>query len=276
MSISWFPGHMNKAKKELRRLIKNSDLIIEILDARAVGASRNPLLKTMGEPVPRIFILNKIDLADPIISREWQIHFKKTTTTQCLLNSLYNPISVDTLIASATSLIKQSSDTTKSLQLIIVGIPNVGKSSFLNSLCGKKIAKTGNEPAITRSPQRIKLNTNIYLVDTPGLLWPKLENQEAAHRLASLGTIRSTAIDVEEIACFAAEYLLSEQLEALQSRYSFSGEPTVQHLFDIIATATGGLSKGGHLNHHKASETLLNDLRSGKLGRFSLESPSHY
>ena len=273
MPISWFPGHMNKAEKELRKLIKSSDLIIELLDARAPSASRNPLLATIGEELPRIFILNKLDLGDPAISRKWEIYFQKYTSAKCLLNSIYRPVSVDKLRSLARSLIKERNSPYKSLQFIIIGIPNVGKSSFINSLCKRKITKTGNEPAVTKAQQRIKFDKDIFLVDTPGLLWPKLEDQDEDNKLGALGSIKHTAIDLEDVAWFIAEYLLSEQLTALQSRYSFKGIVTADKLFKLIAEVTGCLTKGGDLNYHKVAETLLNDLRSGKLGAISLEAP---
>ncbi len=273
MPISWFPGHMNKAKKELGKLVKSSDLVIELLDARAPNASRNPLLETLGSSLPRIFILNKTDLVDVETTTAWQDYFEQNTRTRCLVNSMHNPLSSEKLLNSIADLVSKNSNPEDALQLIIAGIPNVGKSTFLNSLCGRKVAKTGNEPAVTKGQQRIKLDTNIYLVDTPGLLWPKLEDQEAAYRLAALGTIRNTAIDLEDIAWHTAEVFLEERLDALQSRYSFTGKPSVEALYEIIGSATGAIGKGGSLSYHKISETLLNDLRSGKLGVFSLESP---
>ncbi|MDD9890200.1 MAG: ribosome biogenesis GTPase YlqF [Gammaproteobacteria bacterium] len=273
MPISWFPGHMNKARKELSKLVKRSDLVIELLDARMPNASRNPLLESIAATLPRIFILNKSDLAKDSTTRDWQNYLARKTSTKCLINSIHNPLALKTLLNNIGELVKHNNDPGDSLNLIIAGIPNVGKSSFLNSLCGRKVAKTGNEPAVTKGQQRIKLDANTYLIDTPGLLWPKLEDQEAAYKLAALGTIRNTAIDLEDVAWHMAEHLLNEQLEVLQSRYSFQDRPTVEQLYQFIGDATGAIGKGGTPNFRKVSETLLNDLRSGKLGLLSLEAP---
>lgn len=157
---------------------------------------------------------------------------------------------------------------------MIVGIPNVGKSTLLNQIAQRKLAKTGNEPAITKAQQRFKLGEGWYLIDTPGLLWPKLEDQNAAARLACTGTIRNTAIPTEDVGWLAAEMLLESHREALVARYTLNpGVTTPDSLLEYIASTRGGIGPGGRVNWHKAAELLLNDFRSGKLGRFSLETP---
>ena len=273
MAISWFPGHMNKAKKELSKLAKGSDLVIELLDARAPNASCNPLLASITLELPRIYILSKADLADQQTSLQWRDYFKQQKSTACLISSPKNPISTDSLFPAILTLLNEI-NTNSSKHIIVTGIPNVGKSTFINKICGRKVAKTGNEPAITKEQQRIKLAENFYLIDTPGLMWPKLEDQEAAYKLAAIGTIRNTAIDSEEIAEFTAEYLLEYQRDALKKRYDVTEElETAEQVFEAIAKISGAKNKGGRTNYHRASEILLNDLRSGKLGRFSLECP---
>ena len=273
MAITWFPGHMNRATKELRKLAKVSDLVIELLDARAPNASRNPLLASIAPELPRIYVLSKADLADQETTAQWYDYFKQQESKTCLISSIENPISAGNLLAAIITLsIEISAKSSK--QMIVAGIPNVGKSTFINKICGRKVTKTGNEPAITKRHQRIKLLENVYLVDTPGMMWPKLEDQEAAYKLAAIGTIRNTAIDSEEIAWFTAEYLLEHQTGALKNRYGVSTElQTAEQVIEAIAKASGAKNKGIRINHHKVSETLLNDLRSGKLGHFSLESP---
>ena len=278
MAISWFPGHMHKANKELAKLVKASDLIIELLDARTPNASRNPLLASVGKNLPRIVILNKSDLAHPATTEKWRNFFDKQFESEeraiCHCNTMHAPISATKITSSAYKLLAKIPQSHESVQLIIVGIPNVGKSTFINTLCGRRIAKTGNEPAVTKGQQRIKLEENVYLVDTPGLLWPKLQDQVAAYKLATLGTIRNTAIDTEDIAWFAAEYMLENQRTALEERYACdSSVQSAEQLLSFIAAATGAKSKGGGVNFNKVAETLLNDLRSGKLGAFSMESP---
>jgi ribosome biogenesis GTPase A len=278
MAISWYPGHMRKANKELAKLVKASDLIVELLDARTPNASRNPLLASVGKNLPRIIILNKSDLADPDTTAKWHSYFDAQIESEdraiCFSNNMHAPISAGKIASTARKLLAKKTKPHDSVQLIIVGIPNVGKSTFINTLSGRKIAKTGNEPAITKGQQRIKLDDNLYLVDTPGLLWPKLEDQVAAYKLATLGTIRNTAIDMEDIAWFAAEYMLTNQRAVLEERYSFdSAVQSAEQLLNFIGTTTGAKGKGGRVILHKVAETLLNDLRSGKLGAFSMESP---
>ncbi len=186
---------------------------------------------------------------------------------------MHNPISAEKLLAIVIDRVKEKSSG-DSLEIIISGIPNVGKSTFLNTLCGRKIAKTGNEPAITKGQQRIKLKDNVYLIDTPGLMWPKLEDQEAAYKLAALGTIRNTALDIEDVAWFTVEYLLKQEDKALRRRYKLGKTiQTPEQVFETIGSSAGAIGKGGNIIYHKVAETLLNDLRSGKLGVFSLESP---
>ena len=282
MTISWYPGHMYKANKELIKLVKTSDLIIELLDARVPKASMNPLLGLLGKPLPRIIILNKCDLADPVTTAKWRHYFDTQHQNRsnalapivCITNTLHAPIAAATLAAIARKLIVTRSRFKEKAQLIITGIPNVGKSTFINNLIKRKVAKTGNEPAITKGQQRIKLDETFYLVDTPGLMWPKLEDQLAAYKLATLGTIRNTAIDIEDIAWFAAEYFLEHQFSALKKCYNFDNTlQSPEQLLSTIGASTGARSKGGKINFHKAAETLLNDLRSGKLGNFSMETP---
>ncbi|MFL2851026.1 MAG: ribosome biogenesis GTPase YlqF [Pseudohongiellaceae bacterium] len=282
MAISWYPGHMYKANKELIKLVKTSDLIIELLDARAPKASMNPLLSSLGKPMPRIIILNKCDLADPVMTEKWRHYFEIQLQSQanalaptvCLTNTMHAPVAAAALATLARKLIVTRPKFKEHAQLIITGIPNVGKSTFINNLIKRKVAKTGNEPAITKGQQRIKLDETFYLVDTPGLMWPKLEDQVAAYKLATLGTIRNTAIDIEDIAWFAAEHFLAHQFSALKNRYNFDNTlKSPEQLLGAIAASIGATSKGGKINFHKVSETLLNDLRSGKLGTFSMESP---
>lgn len=274
MSISWFPGHMHKARKELAKLVKKASLIIEVLDARVPNASRNPLLAEISATLPRIYILSKADLVATHACKDWQTKLQQESNTLCLTNSIDYPVSKSELISKSKKLLAESLSNKNSIEIIVGGIPNVGKSTFINHLLGRKVANTGNEPAITKGQQRIKLDSDVYLIDTPGMLWPKLEDQTAAYKLAALGTIRNTAIDTEDVAWFAAEYLLANHPDSLQQRYEIEdANQTGEQLLELIAAHTGGISKGGRIDYHKAAETLLNDLRSGKLGNLCLESP---
>lgn len=276
MTINWYPGHMHKANKELRKILPGTRILIEVLDARIPAASSNPSLAELGTDIPRIKILNKADLADPDLTSAWQRHFNAEPNSRCLVSELSEPLTEQDIIRTASQLITDGPEpsASNSGQIIIVGIPNVGKSTLMNSLAGRKLANTGNEPAVTKGQQRIRLNDDWFLVDTPGLLWPRLDDQNAAYKLAMTGTIRNTAIDLEDIAWHAAEFLLNEHHQALQARYQLPASiQDAEGCLSHIAALRGAKGRGGGIDWHKTSELLLNDFRSGKLGRITLEAP---
>ena len=274
MVISWYPGHMRRANRELKCIVKESHAVIELVDARAPKSSSNPTLKPLIRGLPRIILLTKGDLADPETTKLWQNFIESKLETKCLINDYDNPISVHKFLNELKSLVSGTFDDSKQKQIIVTGVPNVGKSTLLNAIVGKKVANTGNEPAVTRTQQRTKVAQGWYLIDTPGLLWPKLENQENAQILACLGTIRNTAINIEETGWFLAEILKQDYPDLLKNRYGIETIPqTIEALYESIALRTGSLSKKGYADYHKVSQTLLNDFRSGRLGRFSLEKP---
>lgn len=279
MTISWYPGHMHKARKELLKLMSAVQVVIEVLDARIPQASSNPALGVIRGDTPCIKVLNKTDLAIDAVTSSWQQFFNKQEQVICLRNGLDEPLGLEQLLAAANRL-SNGLATNSPKQLVIVGIPNVGKSTLLNQLTQRKLAKTGNEPAVTRAQQRVKLGDGWFLIDTPGLLWPKLEDQQAAARLACTGTIRNTAVAPADIAWFLAELLLEAHRPALEARYGIDLSITnpeaitkPEELIDFIGIKRGSLGRGGIPDLHKTAELLLNDFRSGKLGRFSLESP---
>ncbi|MCB1670037.1 MAG: ribosome biogenesis GTPase YlqF [Gammaproteobacteria bacterium] len=276
MPISWYPGHMHKARKQLTASMRDTDLVIEVLDARAPRASSNPLLAELRGSLPCLRILNKADLADPAVTRLWQQYYSVQPHSRCLLNGLDVPLTRQALMKACRQLVEQSSDPARRYQILITGIPNVGKSTLMNQLLARKIAKTGNEPAVTKGQQRVKLEAGWFIVDTPGMMWPRLEDQLAACRLAALGSIRNTALDLEEIGWQTAEFLLADFYPQLASRYQLKQRPAgVEELLTGIAATHGCLARGGHVDWHRVSELLLDDLRSGRLGRISLETPSH-
>lgn len=263
---------MNKARKELQKIVPKVDLVIELLDARVPRASANPLLHEITSALPRISVLSKADLATPTVTGQWQKSIDAEENRRCLVSGLTSPLNARQIIECAKLLCDTNAKS--KIQLLITGIPNVGKSTLLNTLSERKLAKTGNEPAVTQHQQRIKLLEGWYLIDTPGMLWPKLEDQDAAYRLAMTGTIRNTAVEAEDIAWFAARELLTNFRENLAERYGISDEvKTDEQVLESIAASRGAISKRGKVDWHKTSEILLNDFRSGKLGRISLERP---
>ncbi len=274
MAISWYPGHMHKASKALNKLAKDLDCLVEVLDARTPLASMNPRLQPYRETLPVILILNKADLADPQTTLRWS-KYLAADNSRCLINGRDHPLSTAQLIHAANQLCPPVKTTTsKRRQMAIAGIPNVGKSSLINQLCQRKVAKTGNEPAVTQGLKPVKLGEHWTLIDTPGLLWPKLEDQHQAYLLAMTGTIRQTALDIEDAAWYAAEVLLKMYPERLSERFELPPDMgSAEDVFNAIARNRGALGRGGHADYNKVAELLLNELRSGKLGTLSFEVP---
>jgi ribosome biogenesis GTPase A len=265
---------MNKARKELARVMPTIDMVLELLDARTPAASANPLLAELRGSLPCLTILNKADLADEQITTRWQKYLSSGENNHCLSNGLDSPLTKKTLLETAKQLVNKKNSASATYQILITGIPNVGKSTFLNQLLNRKIANTGNEPAVTKAQQRVKLEEQWYLIDTPGMMWPKITDQNAALRLASTGTIRNTAVDPEEVAWFLAELLIEKFLPQLSQRYNLPDKPaSTEDFFTRLASAHGAINQGGRIDWHKTSVVLLNDFRAGRFGRLTLELP---
>jgi ribosome biogenesis GTPase A len=273
MAINWFPGHMHKARKEIKQVMPQMDLIIEVLDARIPFSSENPLVPSLRGDKPLIKVLNKRDLADPEITRQWQNWLEKERGVLTLTHNQRN---------EALGILKLAQEMTpdhdrqkSALRVMILGIPNVGKSTIINTLAGRPAAKTGNEPAVTRAQQAIKLPDNILLYDTPGFLWPKLSPEACGYRLAVTGAIRSSVLDFEDVALFEAEFLRQAYPELIKTRYGFDELPVDGlAVMDGIAAKRRFFGRGGIPDLHKVSEVLLNEFRAGTLGRVSLETPA--
>lgn len=275
MQIQWYPGHMYKAGKEIREALPQVDLMIEVLDARIPFSSENPMLAKLRGSKPCIKLLNKSDLADPLLTQQWQKYLERQQGVDCIALHRGEAETIRRLPDLCREMIPARGSEHKNIRTMIVGIPNVGKSTLINLLAGKSIAKTGNEPAVTKSQQRINLRNGITLSDTPGVMWPNVENRNSGYRLAATGAIKDTAMEYDDVAMFAAEYLLHHYTDNLQQRYQLEQIPvTGIELLEAIATKRGCLRKGGKVDLLKASKLFISELRAGALGRITLETPA--
>jgi ribosome biogenesis GTPase A len=275
MLIQWYPGHMHKASKEIKEILPQVDLIIEILDARIPFSSQNPMLAALRGDKPCIKVLSKNDLADPEITRQWQVYLEQEQGVKTLAVTNEQPEKIRQLPDLCHKIRPDKAPAGKLINTLIMGIPNVGKSTLINILAGRMIAKTGNEPAITKTQQRINIGHGIVLLDTPGLLWPNVENKNSGYRLATTGAIKDTAINHDHIAFFAADYLLRHYPDDVQARFQLNSLPqSEQELMEAIGKSRGCLKAGGRIDMDKAAKILLAELRSGMIGRISLETPT--
>ncbi|WP_412496312.1 ribosome biogenesis GTPase YlqF [Shewanella chilikensis] len=274
MAIQWYPGHMHKARKEIEEVMPQIDLVIEVLDARIPYSSENPMVAKLRQDKPCIKLLNKSDLADPEITNRWIEYLEQEQGVRAQAITTLQPAMVRKIPELCRKLVPVSEGALKDIRTMIMGIPNVGKSTIINTLAGRVIAKTGNEPAVTKAQQRINLKNGIVLSDTPGILWPKVDNEASGYRLAVTGAIKDTAMEYEDVALFAAAYFLHAYPEAMMERYKLTSLPATDiELLEEIGRRRGALRSGGHIDLHKASELLLHEFRSGKIGQLSLETP---
>ena len=271
MSIQWYPGHMHKATKEIARSLSSIDVIIEILDARAPHSSSNPVIDKIVKEKPVIKLLNKSDLSDPYHTQKWQQYFNESEYQNSIAINAMKSDSKNEIVNLIAQLSERKEG--KNTLTMVVGIPNVGKSSVINMLAGKKIAKTGNEPAITKGQQKINLRNGIMLIDTPGILWPKIEDPESGLKLAALGSIRNTAVGYDEIAIYIIKFLMQKYPDYLKARYKIDLLSQDEHeIIELLAKKRGCLSKGGKIDLTKISEIIADDLRRGAYGQITLES----
>ncbi|MCG7495285.1 ribosome biogenesis GTPase YlqF [Vibrio sp. Of7-15] len=273
-SIQWFPGHMHKARKEIEEVVPKIDVIIEVLDARIPFSSENPLISSIRGDKPCVKVLNKRDLSDPELTDLWIEHFEKEQSVKAMAITTDNPAEVHKIMELCRKLAPHREDMGKNIRTMIMGIPNVGKSTIINTLAGRTIAVTGNQPAVTRRQQRINLQNGIVLSDTPGILWPKVENPHSGFRLAATGAVKDTAMEYDEVAFYTVEFLAKQYPERLKERYQLEELPESDlELMEAIGRKRGCLRAGGRVDLHKASEILLHELRNGTLGQITLELP---
>lgn len=275
-NINWYPGHMTKAVRQMKEDIKLVDLVIELLDARIPLSSRNPDIDKLGQNKSRLVLLNKSDLADDIENNKWISYFKSKGLTVLKINSKNKQGIKD--INKAVTLACQDKiernmkkGINRPIRAMVVGIPNVGKSTFINAYAGKTTAKTGNKPGVTKGKQWIKLNKNLELLDTPGILWPKFEDQSIGMNLAFIGSINDNIIDISELAFQLIKMLNNLYPNAIFDRYNIEHEEDVLQTMYKIAEVRGCKIKGNQPDLDKASRIIIDDFRSGKLGRITLD-----
>ena len=276
MSIQWYPGHMNAARKKAAEQMENTDVVIEVLDARLPEASCNPLVDELRlfRQRPCLKLLNKVDLADPVATAAWTSYYNAQEGVTAFAMTTKKPADVARIPEMCQALAPHRGVPTKPLRIMIMGIPNVGKSTLMNALLKKKVAKVGDEPAVTKMQQKLYLGKNIILVDTPGMLWPKIAMASDGLMLAASHAIGSNALIEEEVAVFLGDVLLEQYPQLLSARYGFKTEGMDGiAVVEGVGARRGFRQKGGDLDFEKASHTLLQDYRSGALGRISLETP---
>ncbi len=282
MSIQWFPGHMHLTRKSITERIKDIDVVIEMLDARLPGSSANPLLAELTAGRPALKVVNKQDMADPERTALWLAHYNAQPNTRAISLDASITAPARAIIASCFELAPLRGGMVKPMRVLICGIPNVGKSTLINTFMGKRAAKTGDEAGITRTEQRIALADDFYLFDTPGMLWPRIVVPESGYNLAASGAVGRNAYDDQEVSLELLSKLKATYGAQLEARYKL-GLPldTVANLPDeelmaAIARKRGAIGSGGSINWQKVAELLIADFRSGVLGRITLETPEQF
>ena len=279
MQVQWYPGHMTKAKRMMLEDIKLIDLVIELIDARVPTSSRNPDIDEIAKGKSRLAVLNKSDLADPRKNDGWLKYYQNKGTPALLVDSRnrtgFAPIgkAIEEACRVKIERDRKRGIINRPVRAMVVGIPNVGKSTFINSMCKKASAKTGNKPGVTKGKQWINLNKNVELLDTPGILWPRFDNELTGMHLAFIGSINDEIVDEVELAMELMNYLKKSYAGVLFNRYDVDESKETPVILNDIAINRGCLKKGNETDYSKAANILLDDFRSGKLGRITIEDP---
>ena len=273
MAIQWYPGHMHKANKEMLEVLPNVDVVIEVLDARLPYSSANPRIAELCQKKPSLKIFSKADLADETMTGQWQQYYEQQGAKTLALG-LHKGGAAPSVLSALKALAPNKGIAGKTLLAMISGIPNVGKSTLINALAGRQIAKTGNEPAVTKAQQRIKIEEHIVLLDTPGILWPKIYNENSGYRLATTGAIKDTAMSNDDVGYFAAEFMINYYPDRLKERFNFEELPQDPLKFlEEIGRMRGSIGGGGQVDYEKICKILLTEIRDGTLGKLTFENP---
>ncbi|MDB5818662.1 MAG: GTP-binding protein HSR1-related [Rhizobacter sp.] len=278
MAIQWFPGHMNSTRQAIAKRMPDIDVVIEMLDARLPASSANPLLAELTRGKPALKVLNKQDLADEAVTEQWLAHYRSQPSTNALGLDAGTTAPSRALIAACRELAPLRGGMVKPVRVLICGIPNVGKSTLINTLMGKRSAKTGDEPGITKLEQRITLANDFYLFDTPGMLWPRIVVEQSGYHLAAGAGIGRNAYDEEEVALALIAQVMRRYPERLAERYKIEDITAADDVavLDRIARTRGNLLPGAKVNLQKAAEIAINDFRTGAWGRITLETPEEF
>ncbi|WP_040286879.1 ribosome biogenesis GTPase YlqF [Sporosarcina koreensis] len=278
MAIQWFPGHMAKARREVTEQLKLVDIVFELVDARLPLSSRNPMIDEVIHQKPRLLILNKMDLADEQETARWIRHFAEQDIQAIAINS-FEGKGLQTVTKAAKDVLAPKIERMKkrgirpgAIRAMIVGIPNVGKSTLINRLAKKNIAKTGNKPGVTKAQQWIKYGKELELLDTPGILWPKFEDPETGQKLALTGAIKDTIVNMEDLAVYGLRFLADRYPDRLEERYGFTtAEEDTRELFDAVGARRKAYTTGGEIDYDKVAELIVQDVRSGNFGRLTFD-----
>lgn len=282
MKIQWYPGHMTKAKRMMQEDIKLIDLVIELVDARIPVSSKNPDIDTLAQNKARLILLNKSDLAGDRANEEWMAYFKSKGFQTAKINSK-SGMGIKSLNGVILEACKEKIERDKRrgiknrpIRAMVVGIPNVGKSTFINAFAGKACTKTGNKPGVTKGKQWIRLNKNVELLDTPGILWPKFEDEQVGTRLAFIGSVNDEILNVEELSLELIEFLRSTYPGSISAKYGVSEEGTPVSILEAVGNVRGCKKAGDVTDYKKAADLLLDDFRAGRLGNITLEFAKDY
>ena len=280
MNIQWYPGHMTKTRRQIEADLKQVDAVCEIVDARIPMSSRNPDIDSICGTKPRIIVLNRMDLADPAATKKWREYFRSkgmaVIATDCKSRQGIHDFTPAARAACAEKLERDAArGMNRPLRVMVVGIPNVGKSTLINQISGRKGAKAENRPGVTRGKQWVTVDSGLQLLDTPGILWPKFEDPQVGMMLAFTGAVKEGVIDLEELACRLMELLQKYYPQVLQERYKVEAQPGTPgyELLELAGKKRGFLLRGGEVHTERMAKVLMDEFRSGKLGKFTLEMP---
>ena len=280
MNIQWYPGHMTKTRRQIEADLKQVDAVCEIVDARIPMSSRNPDIDSICGSKPRIIVLNRMDLADPSATKKWREYFRSrgmaVLATDCKSRQGISDFTPAARIACAEKLERDAArGMNRPLRVMVVGIPNVGKSTLINQISGRKGAKAENRPGVTRGKQWVTVDSGLLLLDTPGILWPKFEDPQVGMMLAFTGAVKEGVIDLEELSCRLMELLLKYYPQVLSELYKVEAEPGTPgyELLEMAGRKRGFLLRGGEVHTERMAKVLMDEFRSGKLGKFTLEMP---